>query len=184
MESKLQIVMSFAELNAFFFFVSLTSWMKKTKQQQKHSSRTYLLNSGPHFGRQRPIKSGGSLKSMFLTPHAPALVQPSNLSSGRTRQHGSVTVVSWSQHMARVMSSPAARYSVFPSKPHPGTFCAPPFHVRAKQPVCSWMGSTHNRKVPSVLPLLRLTDASCHGDSQRLEILEPFDYVYPNISNV
>ena len=92
MESKLQIVTSFAELNAFFFFVSLTSWMEKTKQQQKHSSRTYLLNTGPHFGRQHPIKSGGSLKSMYLTPHAPALVQPSNLSNGRTRQHGSVTV--------------------------------------------------------------------------------------------
>ena len=92
--------------------------------------------------------------------------------------------VSWSQHMARVMSSPAARYSVFPSKPHPGTFCAPPLHDRAEQPVRSWMGSTHNCKVPSVLPLQRLTDASRHGDSQRLEILEPFDYVYPNISNV
>ena len=35
MESKLQIVPSFAELNAFFFFVSLTSWIKKNKTPTK-----------------------------------------------------------------------------------------------------------------------------------------------------
>ena len=60
--------------------------------------------------------------------------------------------VSWSQHTARVMSSPAERYSVFPSKLRPGTFCAPPLHDRAEHPVHSWVGSTHNRKVPSMLP--------------------------------
>lgn len=152
MESKLQIVTSFAELNAFFFFVSLTSWMKKNKTTTKTLLPDLSAGHWTPLGQTAPNQECWLFEERGSNPTCPcpsSAIRPFQWKNKATRLCDSV---SRSQHMAGVMSSAAERYSVFPSKPHPGTFCAPPLHDRVEHPVRSWMRSTHNQKVPSALP--------------------------------
>lgn len=121
--------------------MSLTSWMQNKTTTKTFLSQTYPLETRPHFDWQTAPSQQCWLQdcwlfeeTIFLTPHAPALVQPSSLSSGRTRQHGSVTVSLGASGQSCAISSWEGHKESIQAH---SVLLPPPHHNRAQNPVLS-----------------------------------------------